>query len=55
MPDKPRRFKEAAAAQNPGEQARFADAEAFEDVTVSSLSSAGDRDRGQRRHRRLAG
>jgi hypothetical protein len=36
MPDKPRSFKEAAAAQNPAEQEPFADAESFDDVTVSS-------------------
>jgi hypothetical protein len=37
MPDKPHSFKEAAAAQDPAEQALFADAETFEDMTVSSL------------------
>jgi hypothetical protein len=63
MPDKPRTFKETVAAQEPAEQLRLANAESFEDVTVSSpfhrqvtviVSSAGDRNRGQRRHRRLA-
>ena len=36
MPNKPRSFKELVAAQPPAEQARLADAESFEDVTVSS-------------------
>ena len=36
MPDKPRSFKETVAAQNPTEQARLANAESFEDVTVSN-------------------
>jgi hypothetical protein len=36
MPDKPRTLKETIAAQEPAEQARLANAESFDDVTVSS-------------------
>jgi hypothetical protein len=36
MPDKPRTLKETIAAQEPAEQARLANAESFEDVTVSN-------------------
>jgi hypothetical protein len=36
MADKPRTFKEVAAAQEPAERARLANAESFKDVTVSS-------------------
>jgi hypothetical protein len=36
MPDKPRSFKETVAAQEPADRARLANAESFEDVTVSS-------------------
>ena len=36
MPNKPRSFKEVVAAQDPAEQARLANAESFEDVTVSN-------------------
>jgi hypothetical protein len=52
MPDKPRTFKEAAAAQDPAEQARLAKAESFEDVTVSNpfhqqVTVIEDRDGGE--------
>jgi hypothetical protein len=36
MPDELRTFKEAAAAQETAQQARLADAESFEDVTVAA-------------------
>ena len=36
MPDKPRNFKEVVANQDPADRARLANAESFEDVTVSN-------------------
>jgi hypothetical protein len=36
MPNRPRSFKKVVAAQNPANRARRANAESFEDVTVSN-------------------
>ena len=52
MPDKPRSFKETVAAQEPADRARLANAESFNDVTVSNpfhqqVTVIEDRDGGE--------
>jgi hypothetical protein len=41
MPDKPRTFKEAVAAEDPAERARREKGDTFEDVTVSNSFHRG--------------